>query len=139
MQVLVPPEVRSRQAARFKPGPAAPAASTAPKLRDRLREQIRLEGKSPNTAAVYWHWTKGYIRFHGLQTTYSGIASAWKRAKARAGVADAHIHDIRAKALTDKERSEGMQAARTMGTHSTEGQTADYLRSRSAKRTGATR
>ncbi len=75
----------------------------------------------------------------GLQTTYSGIASAWQRAKARAGVADAHIHDIRAKALTDKERSEGMQAARTMGTHSTEGQTADYLRSRSAKRTGATR
>ena len=373
MQVLVPPEVRSRQAARFKPGPAAPAASTAPKLRDRLREQIRLEGKSPNTAAVYWHWAKGYIRFHGLQhpqdlgvddvrrylnhlvndrqvsknthgqalhallylyrrvlglqlpwlddlhapkpsqrlpvvlneaevrrlwphlqgtpglicklmygtglrimealrlrvhdidledakitvrggkgdkdrvtmvpqallpalreqlahrtaqhvddllelrwapdpddpdaphvaadglhfrpgktrrstraavvigwtprlqaaidglrklqaarllkrraeqrvvsgyvfttqgglqTTYSGIASAWKRAKARAGVADAHIHDIRAKALTDKERSEGLQAARTMGTHSTEGQTADYLRSRSAKRTGATR
>lgn len=67
MQVLVPPEVRSRQAARFNHGPAAPAASTAPKLRDRLREQIRLEGKSPNTAAVYWHWTKGYIRFHGLQ------------------------------------------------------------------------
>jgi hypothetical protein len=32
-----------------------------------MREQIRLEGKSPNTAAVYWHWTKGYIRFHGLQ------------------------------------------------------------------------
>lgn len=31
-----------------------------------MREQIRLEGKSPNTAAVYWHWTKGYIRFHGL-------------------------------------------------------------------------
>lgn len=66
MQVLVPPEVRSRHPARFNPGPAAPAASTAPKLRDRMREQIRLEGKSPNTAAVYWHWTKGYIRFHGL-------------------------------------------------------------------------
>lgn len=50
----MPPAVRS-------------AASTAPRLRDRMREQIRLEGKSPRTFDVYWHWCKGFIRFHGLQ------------------------------------------------------------------------
>ncbi len=43
------------------------------------------------------------------------------------------------KALTDKEASEGMQAARTMGAHTTEQQTADYIRNRSGQKTGATR
>lgn len=44
-----------------------------------------------------------------------------------------------AKALTDKEAREGMQAARTMGAHSTEQQTSAYVRNRSARKTGATR
>lgn len=75
----------------------------------------------------------------GQPYTYSGASTAWKRAIARAGVKDAHFHDLRAKALTDKDRHEGMGAARTMGGHSTETQTADYVRHRTAKRTSATR
>lgn len=75
----------------------------------------------------------------GTPFTYTALASAWKRACRRAQVTDAHFHDLRAKALTDKERSEGMQAARTMGAHSTEQQTADYVRARSGRRTKATR
>ena len=75
----------------------------------------------------------------GQQYTYSGVRSAWDRALERAGVKDCHIHDLRAKALTDKDRREGMEAARTMGGHSTQNQTADYVRHRTAKRTAATK
>ncbi|MGK2897246.1 MAG: tyrosine-type recombinase/integrase [Burkholderiaceae bacterium] len=75
----------------------------------------------------------------GKAYTYWGASSAWKRAVKRAGVANVHFHDLRAKALTDVDEARGMGAARTMGAHSTETQTADYVRQKKAKRTGATR
>lgn len=75
----------------------------------------------------------------GQQFTYYGASTAWKRAVRRSGVQGVTFHDLRAKALTDKEGREGMGAARTMGTHSTETQTSDYVRHRTARRTGATR
>jgi len=75
----------------------------------------------------------------GQPYTYSGVDSAWRRALERAGVPDCHFHDIRAKALTDKDRAEGMGAARTMGGHATESQTAGYVHHKQATRTGATR
>lgn len=75
----------------------------------------------------------------GKAYTYWGASTAWRRAVKRAGQHDAHFHDLRAKALTDKEASEGMGAARLMGTHSTETQTADYLRAKVARKTRATR
>lgn len=75
----------------------------------------------------------------GTPWTYWGASSAWQRARERAGVAGCTFHDIKAKALTDKERREGMQAARKMGQHSTEAQTADYVRRRRGESTGATR
>ena len=75
----------------------------------------------------------------GTPLSYSGAASMWRRARLRAKVADCRIHDLRAKALTDKDEREGIGAARTMGAHSTEGQTADYIRGRKARETGATR
>ena len=49
------------------------------------------------------------------------------------------FRDIRAKALTDKEARDGMQAARHMGAHATEAQTADYARHKTARKTGAPR
>lgn len=75
----------------------------------------------------------------GTELSYSGAASAWKRAVRRAGVAAVMFRDIRAKALTDKEQREGMQQARRMGAHSTETQTADYVRRKSTPTTKATR
>ena len=75
----------------------------------------------------------------GHAYTYWGATSAWRRAVKRAGVAGVHFHDLRAKAITDKESQEGMQAARTMGTHTTEAQTATYVRNKKARRTRATR
>lgn len=75
----------------------------------------------------------------GQPYSYWGASSAWKRAVRRAGVKGVHFHDLRAKALTDKESRDGMQAARTMGTHTTEAQTATYVRNKKARKTGATR
>lgn len=71
--------------------------------------------------------------------TYSGFSTAWRRAVARAGVSNCHFNDLRAKALTDKEEGHGMQAARRMGAHSTERQTADYVRHRRAQPSTATK
>jgi integrase len=75
----------------------------------------------------------------GTAITYSGASTAWKRAVKRAGVAGVMFRDLRAKALTDKEERDGMQAARHMGSHATESQTADYVRHKTARKTGATR
>lgn len=72
------------------------------------------------------------------QYGYSGASSAWRRAVARAGVHNCHFNDIRAKALTNKEEGQEMQAARRMGAHSTEAQTADYVRHRKPQSTAAT-
>jgi hypothetical protein len=60
--------------------------------------------------------------------TYSGAHSAWVRACKRAAIADCRFNDMRAKALTDTEETDGMQAARRKGAHSTEQQTSDYVR-----------
>lgn len=75
----------------------------------------------------------------GKPLSYWGASSAWRRALKRAGVRNAHFHDLRAKALTDKEAAEGMTQARRMGTHATESQTADYVRTRGSVKTKATR
>lgn len=75
----------------------------------------------------------------GERARYDGIKSAWARACERSGVVDAHIHDLRAKALTDIERTRGMRAARVAGQHATEAQTADYVRAREAEAVDATR
>lgn len=75
----------------------------------------------------------------GERARYDGIKTAWSRACSRAGVLDAHIHDLRAKALTDIERLRGMRAARVAGQHATESQTADYVRAREAEVVDATR
>ncbi len=87
---------------------------------------------------------KRNIRFvfttqEGQPYTYSGASTAWKRAVKRAGVRNVHFHDLRAKALTDVDGVRGIMAAQTMGSHSTQTQTADYVRHKTAKRTGATR
>jgi integrase len=104
-----------------------------PRLRDverRLRELRKARrGFAPQVFTT--QDGKGY--------TYWGASTAWRRAVKRAGLRDVHFHDLRGKALTDKEASEGMTAARLMGTHSTEAQTADYVRAKVVRKTGATR
>jgi integrase len=75
----------------------------------------------------------------GQPYTYYGASTAWKRAVSRSGVLGVTFHDLRAKALTDKDRLQGIGQAQTMGGHATQTQTADYIRHKTAKKTGATR
>jgi integrase len=100
----------------------------------RLRELVeRIKGIGP--ANVRWVFTK---QDH-TPYLYSGFTTAWGRAVKRAKVKDCHFHDIRAKAITDTDETMGRQAARRKGAHSTEQQTADYIRNRKAQKTEATR
>lgn len=75
----------------------------------------------------------------GQPYKYAGVRMAWLRALERAGMQDTNFHDLRAKALTDTESAQGMQAARTKGAHSTEQQTADYVRHKTVREVKATR
>jgi len=75
----------------------------------------------------------------GQQFTYSGASTAWKRAVKRAGITGVHFHDLRAKALTDVDETRGIGQAQRMGGHSTQTQTSDYVRHKTARKTGATR
>jgi integrase len=64
----------------------------------------------------------------GRIRSYGGVRDLWRRACLRAGVADAHLHDLRAKSLTDADR-QGIDAQHLAG-HSTQAMTARYLRDR---------
>lgn len=75
----------------------------------------------------------------GQPFTYDGASTAWQRAVKRSGVMNAHFHDLRAKALTDVDEKRGIGQAQRMGGHSTQTQTADYVRHKTARKTGATR
>lgn len=85
------------------------------------------------------HMKSVFVTQDGQPYGYEAMKSAWRRALARAGIKDAHIHDLRAKALTDVDRAHGVLAAQRMGAHSTQSQTADYVRHKKAIRASATR
>lgn len=104
-----------------------------PKLQDVVR---RLKELRKDRRAF---GSRVFVRQDGQPYTYWGASSAWQRARERAGVLDCTFHDLKAKALTDKARRDGMGAAQAMGQHSTESQTADYVRLRQGRNTGATR
>jgi integrase len=88
----------------------------------------------------------------GGRYTYIGAQSAWRRAVARAKkwhiedaqknerapdpnfLAGMHFHDLRAKALTDKRRLEGADAAQALAGHTTAQMTAHYTKSREVER-----
>jgi integrase len=65
---------------------------------------------------------------NGRPRGYRGVRYHWDLACKRAKVADAHIHDLRAKALTDA-RKQGLDPQRLAG-HTSAGTTLGYLRDR---------
>lgn len=75
----------------------------------------------------------------GKPMTYSAASNAWQDGLKRSGVKRFMFRDIRARALTDKEELEGIREANSMGTHTTEHPTADYVRNKKARKTKATR
>lgn len=104
-----------------------------PKLRDVIERAQIVRAARPMPSE--WVFTQK----RGEPYTYDGAHTGYRRACMRAGVVGCTFHDLRAKALTDKEEREGLQAARVMGSHSTEQQTADYVRAKKGKTIGATR
>lgn len=88
----------------------------------------------------------------GGRFTYSGAQTAWKRACQRARqwyekrcaesgetpdpryLVGMHFHDLRAKALTDKRRLAGAEAAQALGGHTTAEMTAHYTKAREMER-----
>lgn len=135
----------------FKPGKTAGSTAASvliewtPRLKDAIARLRDLAKAHKTNKVERLQDFKRRAREHVFTTqegepyTYWGASTAWRRAVKRAGIEDCHFHDLRAKAITDKESREGMQAARRMGAHSTESQTADYVRHKKAQSTGATR
>lgn len=67
----------------------------------------------------------------GQPYKYSTLLSWWERATTRAGIEDAHFHDIRAKAATDG-RAEGIDYQALLG-HSTRAMSDKYLKIETAQ------
>lgn len=105
----------------------------SPRLRDvveRLRAMRRDAG---------WIGARVFLNTKGQPMTYVGLDTAWQRALEASGVAPCQLRDFRARALTDVAAKRGMIDANTMGAHATQSQTADYVRHKTARKTGATR
>jgi integrase len=66
--------------------------------------------------------------YNGAPLKYPTIWKQWNKARKAAGVDDAHIHDIRAKALTDATR-QGLNAQALAG-HATQAMTDHYVKQR---------
>lgn len=74
---------------------------------------------------------RGMTLFHtrgGKPFAYWTVRTLWERATLAAGIEDAHIHDIRAKAATDA-KAQGLDSKTLLG-HATDSAHARYLRSK---------
>lgn len=120
---------------------AAVVIEWTPRLRDAIRRAEVLQAERLLVKRAERRVVSGFVftTIGGTRLGYFGASSAWQRAVKRAGIREVQLRDLRAKALTDKERADGMRAARDMGAHSTEAQTADYVRRRAPTKTRATR
>lgn len=65
---------------------------------------------------------------YGPAPKYGSVQEQWQTACDRAGVADAHLHDLRAMSLTHA-KAQGLNATALAG-HSSEAMTKRYLRSK---------
>lgn len=91
------------------------------------------EAKELSTGALWRDDAKpATIIFNRLGKPYTldGFEKLWQRARAKAGVKDAHIHDIRATALTDAEEI-GLDAQKLAG-HASRVTTERYIKKRKA-------
>lgn len=81
---------------------------------------------------------KGLNVFHGLagqEYSKDAVETAWQRARERAGVADVHFHDLRAKALSDAKRAGvALAAIQDSAGHASITTTEGYLRGFDVKR-----
>jgi len=66
----------------------------------------------------------------GLPHTVSGFNSAWRRLKQQCELREIHVHDIRAKSLTDAKRKRGSDYAQELGNHASVETTEGYVKAR---------
>lgn len=84
-----------------------------------------------DTARALHKSVKGLTLFHtrqGKPFAYWTVRTLWERAITSAGIEDAHIHDIRAKAATDA-KAQGLDSKKLLG-HASESAHSRYLRSK---------
>jgi integrase len=101
---------------------------TGNRLRVEMTEDLR---QAVDAARALHKSVKGLTLFHtrqGKPFAYWTIRTLWNRATAAAGIEDAHIHDIRARAATDA-KAQGLDSRALLG-HTTEGAHNRYLRSK---------
>ncbi len=98
----------------------------------RLRVAMTDDLRQAVTAARALRTTvKGMTLFHnrrGGRYAYGTIRDMWDRACAKAGIEDAHLHDLRAKALTDAKRES--KDPQTLAGHTNPAMTQRYIRQR---------
>lgn len=113
----------------FRPGKTADSTAVAilvqwtPRLR-KLVDRLKAFPQSGHRHV--------FCKLDGQAYTYSGASSAWKRGLKRAGLVNTQFRDLRAKALTDIDESHDIKAAQRLGGHSTQSQTAEYIRHKRA-------
>ena len=90
-----------------------------PDIKDVITRAKTLHG--PVTRIALFGLKKG-----GKPRGYAGVADAWNKATKKAGVTDAHLHDLRAKSLTDA-KAQGLDPQQ-LALHATESMTLRYLR-----------
>lgn len=96
------------------------------------RNAARKPHKRVHTLAVF-------TRMNGQPMNYDAASEAWLDAVKRSKVLPCMMRDLRAKAATDKESREGIRGANALLDHTTEAQTATYIRRKKARRTMAVR
>jgi integrase len=102
------------------------------KTGNRLKVSMTEELRAAITSARQLHKSvRGMVLFHrrnGEPLVYMSVQRQWNTASRAAGVEDAHIHDIRAKAATDA-KAQGLDSKKLLG-HAQDSTHARYLRSK---------
>jgi hypothetical protein len=103
-------------------------------------KRIKAERMLRKTSAERRRLAHPYLmtRQDGSPMTYEAASNAWQRGLKRSGVAHCMFRDIRARAITDTDAHAGRLAANAMGAHTTEAQTAEYIRHKTARTIKAT-
>lgn len=129
---------------RDKTGNAVEVLYRSDEPTDRLRRLVAALRRMKAERALKKHASQRvetpylFTKQDGQPLTYSAVTNAWQDGIRRSKVLPFMFRDIRARALTDKAVREGIREANAMGTHTTEAQTADYVRSKVARKTRAT-
>lgn len=112
-----------------------------PRLRAAIDRQLRNKRERNEGRPASKRVDTGHVftRMNGQPMNYDAASEAWSDAVKRSGVLPCMMRDLRAKAATDKGTRDGIKAANDLLDHTTETQTADYIRRKQARRTTAVR